>query len=497
MLLGVCGSIGHASGNDGFRRDGRNWKQPNLNAANTRATGGPIDSASVQHLRVAWTAPLKADNAFYGGLSSTPIIVNGVVYIQDMHSNVEAHDLATGTILWRKTYEEPSVGPNGLAYANGLLYGATETFAFALSAATGETVWNSRNLPRNGNEGVDMAPAVYDGTVYISTTPGNYGGFYESNAAGVLWALNAKTGAKKWTFKTVPFSLWGDPSRNTGGGLWEPPGFDGRGGVYIGIGNPGPTNAGTPGNVWAKSRPGPNLYTNSVVKLNQHTGKLQWYHQVIPHDIYDWDSQISPIYDRSAHRVYAAGKYGRVLAFDPQTGKLLWETFVGRHNGHDYDSVLALKHQYSRLPKFPFTLLPGEAGGVLTPMAKRGSTLYVPVVNVPYRILSPGTSTADFRKGTGEMVAISTATGKKLWVKKLPSPLFGAATVVNDLVFAADYSGTIYALKRATGAVVWHAQMPAGTNAQIAVSGNTLVTAASAPQPGETPAIIAYRLAYY
>lgn len=119
-----------------------------------------------------------------------------------------------------------------------------------------------------------MAPGVFDGTVYVSTTPGNFHTFYTGHGAGVLWALDAATGRPRWSFRTVPFSLWGDASVNSGGGLWNPPGFDGHGGVYIDVANPGPTNAGGPGNVWARSRPGPNLYTDSLVKLDARTGRV-------------------------------------------------------------------------------------------------------------------------------------------------------------------------------------------------------------------------------
>ena len=64
--------------------------------------------------------------------------------------------------------------------------------------------------------------------------------------------------------------------------------------MYFGVGNPAPF-PGTTEYPWGSSRPGPNLYTNSLVKLDAKTGKLQWYYQVTPHDIYDWDFQNPPI----------------------------------------------------------------------------------------------------------------------------------------------------------------------------------------------------------
>ncbi len=83
---------------------------------------------------------------------------------------------------------------------------------------------------------------------------------------------------------------------NSGGGLWDPPSFDAQGNLCSGIANPGPIGeTGWPkGYPWGTSRPGPDLYTDSVVKLSP-AGKLLWYYQLTPHDLYDWDLQNSPL----------------------------------------------------------------------------------------------------------------------------------------------------------------------------------------------------------
>ena len=209
-----------------------------------------------------------------------------------------------------------------------MVYAATDKAAVALSAATGRQLW-SRTLTGNDHEGIDMAPGYNHGTVYVSTVPVNPNkGEYLGGGKGILWALNAATGAPEWSWDEVQ-DLWGNPAINSGGGLWDPPSFDSQGNIYIGIANPGPIGqTGWPnGYPWGTSRPGPDLYTDSVVKLSPQ-GKLLWYYQLTPHDLFDWDLQNSPVLT-TAHGqpvVIDGGKAGIVIELNAQTGKLIWNS---------------------------------------------------------------------------------------------------------------------------------------------------------------------------
>jgi len=170
-----------------------------------------------------------------------------------------------------------------------------------------------------------MTPGYNDGTVYVSTVPVNPTvGPYLGGAKGTLWALNAATGAPKWSWDEVQ-NLWGNPGINSGGGLWDPPSFDSQGNIYIGVANPGPIGqTGWPkGYPWGTSRPGPDLYTDSVVKLSP-AGKLLWYYQLTPHDLYDWDLQDSPVLTTANGQpvVIDGGKAGILIELSAQTGKL-------------------------------------------------------------------------------------------------------------------------------------------------------------------------------
>jgi outer membrane protein assembly factor BamB len=465
---------------------------PNGNLSNTRETGGPIDQATVKNLHVAWTLPLTA-KATYGADASTPVIADGVVYSQDLASNVRAIDLKTGEVLWSKEFNSEDNGPNGLVVAEGRVFGATATSAFALDQKTGAQLW-SVSLPENEHETIDMAPGYHDGAVYVSTVAAQ---LIENNGGGigVLWALDAKTGRKLWHFNTVPEDLWSpsDTSINAGGGAWYSPSFDAHGGMYFGTANPVPV-PGTEELPWGASRPGPDLYTDSLIKLDTATGKLSWYYQVTPHDLYDWDFQDPTILAQVGGRqvVLGAGKSGVIVALDANSGKLLWRRDVGIHNGHDHDGLYAMRHEYSKL-KLPETIYPGELGGVIAPMASNGSTVFAPVVNLP-ATFSAQSHPNEGPSESGEMVALDIATGKVKWTHQFSSPAFGGATVVNDLVFVATVNGTLYALNSSTGAVVWESELPAGTISGPAVEGNTLVIGAGKPSPSQNAALVAYRL---
>ena len=465
---------------------------PNVDIANTRSTDGPITRKTVEKLEEAWSLPLTAKSA-YGSYSSSPVVADGVVYSQDLVSDVQAIDLKTGEVLWSKEYASPDQGPNGLVVADGRVFGATATSAFALDQKTGEELW-SKELIRNSGEGIDMSPGYHDGLVYVSTVPGNNTKFYGGGGVGVLWALDAKTGKRKWTFNTVPKNLWKDSDYNSGGGLWHAPSFDKDDNMYFGVGNPAPF-PGTESDPWGSSRPGKNLYTNSLVKLDAKTGKLRWYYQLTPHDLYDWDLQDPPILTTVNGReaVVTAGKGGIVIAVDRQSGELLWKRAVGKHNGHDKDGLLAMKGDYDTF-KLPMEVYPGTLGGVIAPMSTDGKTLFVPVVNNSITFASQ-TQSQPSPDMTGELDAIDIDTGKITWKRKFDSAAFGATSVVNDLVFTATFDGVVHAFDTKTGKQAWEQNLPSGINTGVTIHDDTVLAPAGiAVAQGQAPALVAYRL---
>jgi len=478
------------------------WTLPGANQQNTRDVASAITSSKVKTLGVAWTVPIRARGAGFA-YATTPVVVNGVVYTQDLDSNVMAIQLATGRVLWTHSYHSPNGGPDGVNVANGTVYAATNHAAFALSAATGRQLW-IRTLTSNSHEGIDMTPGYNRGTVYVSTVPVNPEvGEYLGHGQATLWALNAQTGAPEWSWDEVQ-QLWGRPGINSGGGLWYAPSFDSQGNIYLGVANPGPLG-GVPGYPWGTSRPGPNLYTDSVVKLSPQ-GKLLWYYQLTPHDLFDWDLQDPPVLT-TAHGqpvVIDGGKAGVLVELSAQTGKLLWQRPVGVHNGHDQDGLLtehARPGSHLPLPA-AFCLKPGGFGGIESQLASNGATTYAAVNNLPMVITSTGgyyepslaALVQALSQANGELVAVDQNTGRLVWADPLPSSPYGGAAVTNNVVFTTTYAGYLYAVSSATGAILRKIPLSAGTNAPVTIDGAYVIVGAGVAGPGQRPLIIAYRL---
>jgi outer membrane protein assembly factor BamB len=479
------------------------WTQPDADLASTRYVASAITSANVSGLGVAWTVPLTIPTTGTDGAdAATPVIVNGVVYIQDLESNIYAISLASGKVLWRHDYNSPNGGPDGVNVAGGVVYAATASAAVALNAATGAQLW-SRTLIRNDHEGIAMAPGYNHGTVYVSTLPANVTIQYGPGGEGILWALNARTGAPEWSWNQVQ-GLWGKPGVNSGGGLWYTPSFDAQGNIYLGVANPGPV-FGTKSYPLGSSRPGPDLYTDSVVKLSP-AGKLLWYYQLTPHDLYDWDLQNPPVLSTANGRqvVIDGGKAGVIIELDAQTGKLLWQRPVGGHDGHERDGLLtehATPASRGLLPK-RFCLEPSIYGGVLTQLASNGSTTFAAVNDLALPATPAGIITHPLARhiraienAVGEMVAVNQDTGAVIWDTPLPSSPYGAATVTNDVVFTTTFKGELYALDATTGAILVKSQMSAGSNAPVAVDGDYVIAGAGVSLSStQRNMIIAYRL---
>jgi outer membrane protein assembly factor BamB len=452
---------------------GVEWLQANHDLANTRdASSSTISSENVKQLGVGWTRGIEGASVF-GSLATSPLVVNGTVYLQDLQSDVYAIDFRSGTLEWQKRYNADNVGPNGPGYDDGKLFvtKGSQTVV-ALDATSGEEIWSKR-IVSVVTQGITQQLTAHDGILYVSTVPGSsVSHFYEGGGTGIIHALDERTGDELWSFDTVKNGeLWGNAKVNSGGGAWYPPAIDtSNGTTYWGIGNPAPF-PGTKAFPNGSSRPGPNLYTDSELALDS-SGTLRWFDQVKSHDLSDADFQSSPILTTatiggaSRDIVIGSGKLGHVVAFDRQTGEQLWNTPVGLHRNDDLKTIPAGK---------TVTVAPGFYGGVETPMALADGVVFVPVVNVPTDYTATSMIQPDVSRGTGELDAIDVDTGAILWTAKLDAPDFGGALVAGDLVFTSTFTGEVLAFDRASGKQVWSLQAPGGINSPMSAAGDTLL----------------------
>lgn len=460
-------------------RSSSDWPLPNADLASTRAVAhSGIDRDNVARLHVAWRFRFRIPIVESGVFTATPVVAGGVVYVQDMRSNVFALDLGTGAVRWQHRFGATNPGPNGVAVAGDRVYGATDSVAFALSARTGRLLWQ-RVLVSATQRFVDLAPQVADGAVYLSTIG------EPPNGRGTLYALAAADGRLLWSLDTIK-GEWRVPLLAGGGGAWYTPSVGG-GVTYWGIANPLP---------WGGTKRYPNgavfagraLYTDSLLAVDAKTGRLRWYDQVTTHDVRDYDFQLPPILGSigSTPVVFGAGKGGVVIAWNRTTHARIWQASVGLH-----------RHDTGPLPARRVTICPGLYGGVLTPMAYAEGRLFVPVVDLCMRGSATGYEALEnvdvAARGRGELVALDAATGRRVWVRRLPQPVFSCATVAGGVVFTATFDGTVYGFDTRGGARLWSARLPARVNACPAVSGDTLLVGAGVPKRGGTLELEAFR----
>ena len=231
-----------------------------------------------------------------GGMQSTPLVVDGVMYVTSALNKIFALDAATGERLWTYAYnfaDKGAIPPlygtwnRGVAIWEGLLFmGTVDNHVVAVDAITGREVWDVEvEDARQCGCSITGAPLVAKGLVITGVTGG------DSAHRGYLNAFDAKTGRHRWRFWTIPGpgepgnETWkGDSWKLGGGSTWMTGTYDPELDlIYWGVGNPA-------ADFWGGDREGSNLYTESIVALNPETGKVKWHYQESPHDVWDYDA---------------------------------------------------------------------------------------------------------------------------------------------------------------------------------------------------------------
>lgn len=266
-----------------------------------------INKGNVVKLGPAWLFQPGANTSGMGsmGLQSTPLAIDGGIYLATNPSRVWKLDGATGNRIWAwfPDLDEAVVARSffphtrGLAIGDGRVYmGTVDGHVVALSETNGEVMWDNALVDSAKiSAGFSGGGTFVNGLFIIGQNGGEY------PVEGRIFGLDAATGAVKWTFYTTgrndpeALATWGGDSwKYGGGGGWQPGSVDfGNNLVFWGTGNPNP-DYDWGGKDWKTTgaRPGLNLYTSSTVALDIDTGKLKWFFQEAPHDPYDYDASV-------------------------------------------------------------------------------------------------------------------------------------------------------------------------------------------------------------
>ena len=288
-----------------------------------------ITPANVSQLRVRWVRQFDTNDP---KIEATPLVVDGVVFITEPPSNVVALDTKSGRAIWTYRRTIPIDLPlccgrvnRGLAILDHVLFHASlDGYLVAIDANTGKVIWETKVGDSADGYTLTAAPLIANGSVIVGVAGGEYG------IRGYLAAYDAATGREQWKFFTIPgpgepgHKTWeNDAWQTVGGPTWITGSYDpSLDLIYWGVGNPAPDFSGD-------TRPGDNLFTNSVIALHAGSGKLAWHFQFTPHDEHDWDSTQTPILadvsiDGKSRKVICwANRNGFYYVLDRVTGEFL------------------------------------------------------------------------------------------------------------------------------------------------------------------------------
>ena len=479
--------------------DGNNFLHTNGNYEQTRFfPNKQINIQNVKNLVPAWVFQTEIVDS----LETSPIVVNGIMYVTTSYNHVYALDAKTGSEIWHYKQKLGPIttyccGPNnrGVAVSGDKVFMATlDAKVVALNAKTGRVVWEQQIADPELGYSETMAPTVVGNKLLIGTNGGEYG------IRGFVKALDIATGKVLWTFNTIPknsVGVWathdatgrdmkrdipaekaalkklGDPYKTLGGGVWQNPAVDeATGKIYFVVGNPSPDLDGS-------IRPGDNLYTDSLVSVDLETGKYSCHFQYIAHDVWDLDAVSPPVITQVKNKkgemikgVLHGGKSGHIYVHDAKDCSLI-----------RYSQAMVPQEDMWSLPtKDGKRMLPGANGGVeWSPIGVN------PELNLAYAInlhqpMTYHVESSPYPGGKlwlggafkviateeqwGNITAVDYNTGKIKWKVKTEQPMIGGILpTAGGLVFAGEGNGMFKAYDADTGSMLWKFQAGAGVNA--------------------------------
>ena len=439
-----------------------------------------------------------------GAWQSTPLVVDGMMYVTQRPNDVLALDAKTGRAFWMYRHNTPvdqkaCCGSNNRGVAilgNTLFMGTLDARLIAIDTRTGQRLWDVELADYKTGYSVTLSPLIIKDTVLVGVGGGEYG------IRGFIAAYDARTGKEAWRFNTIPgpgepgHETWkNDAWKNGGGSIWVTGTYDPELNLtYWGVGNPGPD--------WnPEQRPGDNLYTDSVIALDADTGRLRWHFQFTPNDPYDYDAvQVPVLVDMNwngapAKLMVWGNRNGYFYVLDRQTGKfLLGKPFVKVNwsSGLDERGRPIPTPQPPGAPTWPgnqgatnwyspsysprtglFYLSAWENYATIYRRQKAeyepgryftggGFTVFGPVPNAtPMPTLRRGPiNNWTEAVGTGAVLAIDPNTGEHKWKFEMVDVTdSGILTTASDLLFTGGREGYFQALDARTGKLLWRTNL--------------------------------------
>jgi alcohol dehydrogenase (cytochrome c) len=449
-----------------------------------------VNVANVGRLAPVWAFETGEPE---GGLQATPIVVDGVIYVSTSRNNIYAIDGVTGRQLWKYSYGLPKgftifYGPwnRGVAVGHGKVFAGTlDNNVVAVDQKTGREVWrvNVEDANQCGCN-VTGAPLVVKDKVVVGTTGG------DSAHRGYIVAFDARTGRQAWRFYTIPGpgekgnETWlGESWKFGGGSSWMTGSYDAELNlIYWSVGNPA-------ADFYGESRKGANLYTDSVVALDADTGKLKWYFQQIPHDVWDFDTAYENIlFDavvkgRMRKLLLNVNKGGVVFVNDRVSGEFVAGYPIVKHinwiQGLDERGNLVGRNE-PPLGK-PTLICPAIGGGRQWNQAAYVPTsgrLFTTAIEWCQEVTAEKEEPVEGKTFFGgsfvmkhppgeeaysHLDAIDPLTGKVYWSYRSKYPLLASVlATAGGLVFSGDPEGFFFALDQETGRKLWQFQTGSG-----------------------------------
>ena len=462
---------------------GENWPSYNGDYTGRRFSSlREINAGNVAQMRAAWV--------FHPGnsqrLEATPVVIRGVMYVTSAN-DVFALDASTGRSLWHYArpvssglLDDAAAHKNrGVAVWEHFVYTETDdAHLLCLDARSGNLLWDVQYADKLKQYGATSAPLVVKDEVIVGTSGG------DSGVRGFVAAYDAKAGTPKWRLWTIPSpgefgsSSWpGDSYLHGGGTTWMPGTYDPElDTVYWTTSNAAPDFVGD-------SRPGDDLYTACVLAIDPDTGKLKWYFQFTPHDVYDYDANETPVLvDREEngavrHLLLQADRNGFFYVIDRTDGKFLRATpFVEKLNWATGIDASGRPLFSGRIPTKEGTYIcPGIVGATnwFSPSYNPNTGLFYVMAlencNLYFSKPKPFTQGETFY-GTGTkhpvgedsrkvLLALSPADGKKVWQYPQAgrgNSWGGTLTTAGGLIFFADDAESFEGVDAETGRPLWH-----------------------------------------